>query len=143
MKQLVLAILGLVLATGAAQAQFGRPFQRPTVRPPVNPFAPGGSGNSALTPQQSDTLRLLGQQLRPGQALGPQVVEPSVGVTGHPVRFNYYSHYYTFPFPRSGLGSAGSSRPVAPAASQGRDFGMAPPTPGIGILISSGVRGGE
>jgi hypothetical protein len=143
MKQLVLATLGLIVAAGGAQAQIGATGQRPTTRPTVNPFLSSGRPTSPLTPQQADTLRLLGQQLAPGGALSQQPgPDPTLGITGHPVRYNYYSHYYTFPFPRFGPTSgAGGAPPVqpgigAPPGAQGSQFGMAPPPANIGILIA-------
>ncbi len=152
MKQLVLATLGLVMAAGAAQAQFGMPFQRPSTspsfRPSSNPFVPGsgafgtGSGSSPLTRQQQDALRYLGQ-VQTGQAGGQLAALPSLGVTGHPVTFFNYSHYYTFPSPRFGPGSSGARPNANNLAGPGREFGLAAPPPGIGILVNAPIRTGE
>jgi hypothetical protein len=142
MKQLVLATVGLMVAVGGAQAQIGATGSRPTTRPLVNPFTPGSRQTSPLTPQQANTLNLLGQQLAPGGTLSQQPgPDPQLGITGHPVRYNYYSHYYTFPFPRFGPTSGGGAPPVqpgfgAPPSAQGAQFGMAPPPANIGILIA-------
>src|SRR3954463_16453482 len=115
MKQLVLATLGLIAAAGAAEAQVGVPGQRPT-RPIINPFLPSRQ-TSPLTPQQADTLRQLGQQLQTGGTLGKQVTDPTPGITGHPVQYFYYSHYYKFPFPRIPAGTPGGGAP--PVAQSG------------------------
>lgn len=163
MKRLMLAALvGAALAGSipAANAQGIGYYQRPSVgpgyRPAVSPYLnllrgnPGASYYSLVRPQQ-DTFRsidalqygLQGVQqgmYDPNAAVG---VPPSQGVTGHSTRFFNLSHYYTFPFPRSGPGSSGGNMTPTQRTPQGGGFGTAGPRPGpgIGIVIGGGTTG--
>ena len=143
MKQLVLTALGLFVAAGAVQAQVGV-FQRPPTtptRPGVNPlFSQQGSGGIFGTGSPFGAMRpgFGGPQVGfSGVPTGDQPAAPvALGVTGHPVRFFYYSHYYTFPAPKYGPGSSGvTPTNLLNQPGTGQTFGMAPPLPGIGIVI--------
>ena len=105
LREMVLAGAGLLACLRGAQAQ------APVTRPPVNPFNPppvspylnlGRGGAPAinyygLVRPQVDTAAYL-QQLQRQQAaaaLPPAELAGGVPVTGHPVQFMNFSHYYS------------------------------------------------
>jgi hypothetical protein len=153
---LTATVLAAVANRGQAQQPYQRPatspYSKPTVNPILNAFGPRNSAFDYFTQTrpQLETARSIGQ-LQYGQQLqGQQLaalqptanlgVPPSLGITGHPVAFFNYSHYYTFPSPRFGPGSTGQGLGAgasAPASSPLNDpyFGQAPRPPGIGIVV--------
>jgi hypothetical protein len=133
LRRSMLVILGVlgVLGTGQARAQFGyskpptSPFNQPTVSPYLN-MARGGNAainyNTLVRPQ-IDTGRAI-QQLQSQVSQDQQVLigqfsaaptgydaSAALPLTGHPVQFMNYAHYYT---PAAG-NKPGSSQPSGSA----------------------------
>lgn len=164
MHRTAFASLALLALTTVGQAQvyppqsFGTPYMRPQIgpgyRPAVSPYlnlTRGGGGiagtlgyYNVARPQQ-EAFRSLGalqsgyQSLAADQAPGlpgaTASMTPTQGQTGHPVQFFYYSHHYTIPPPRIGVGSGGAS--YLNLTPQSSTFGRAPQS-NINLVVGFG-----
>jgi hypothetical protein len=159
MKRLVLAAVAAALGWGAqARAQVGgyqRPATSPVYQPAVNPILNanrGAVGYYTQTRPQEDAFHSIGQlqtgvqqlQMQPGAMYTPQGTAANLGMSGHPVAFFNYSHYYQFPMPRypGAVGGHGLlASPLAPGVVSAPTFGAPPRGPGIGIIVVGSASG--
>jgi hypothetical protein len=153
------ALLALGLTAGAGRAQLPGPrgvpgFNSPVVSPYINLLRQNNPAYlnyyGLVRPQVGfqNSIQGLEQQVNTlGDATGLQPTGPGgLGVTGHPVAFVNYLHYYTNPYGRTGFaGGAGRAGGFGGGLGTGGTAGTGGGTPGrsssMGGLGTTGGRG--